>query len=55
MLVNLTPGRVNLMGGHTDYNKGFVLPMALSLGTVVVGKKTELGLCRIITDRQELF
>ena len=29
------PGRVNLMGDHTDYNEGFVLPMAIELECVV--------------------
>jgi galactokinase len=29
------PGRVNLIGEHTDYNEGFVLPVAIELETVV--------------------
>ncbi len=29
------PGRVNLIGDHTDYNLGLALPMAIGLGVTV--------------------
>jgi galactokinase len=34
------PGRVNLIGDHTDYNDGFVLPLAIGRDCRVVGRAT---------------
>ena len=40
-LVARAPGRVNLMGDHTDYNDGFVLPAAIGVETMVAARKRE--------------
>src|ERR1041384_190621 len=46
------PGRVNLIGEHTDYNEGFVMPAAINYSTfVAVGPREG----RIITGRSDHF
>lgn len=38
-VIFFSPGRVNLIGEHTDYNNGFVFPCALNYGTYLLIRK----------------
>lgn len=44
------PGRVNLMGEHTDYNRGFTLPIALPHATYVAVAAREDSMVRIASS-----
>ena len=41
-----SPGRVNLIGEHTDYNEGFVLPASVDKAMIFVVSPRADGLCR---------
>jgi galactokinase len=45
-----SPGRVNLIGEHTDYNGGFVFPCALNYGTYLLIRSIDEHLLRFSTD-----
>ena len=52
--VTTAPGRVNLIGEHTDYTGGFVLPLAIGYSTVCYGrgsivKKSNATKCRVVS------
>jgi galactokinase len=49
-VVAVVPGRVNLMGDHTDYNDGMALPMAIDRYTAVAMRKRDDGDIRVFSE-----
>ncbi|GAM69862.1 galactokinase [Vibrio sp. JCM 19236] len=43
------PGRVNIIGEHTDYNDGFVLPCAINYQTVIAASKRDDNLVKVVS------
>ena len=55
-LICFSPGRINLIGEHTDYNRGYVMPAAVNLGIYAALKANELSICRVYAmDFEEEF
>jgi galactokinase len=57
-IVVWAPGRVNLLGEHTDYNEGFVFPMAIDAGIMMVGAlngSQEVNLYSLDFNAQDSF
>jgi galactokinase len=48
-----SPGRVNLIGEHTDYNGGYVFPCALNFGTTLLVKENHKDIFRFATTNFE--
>ncbi|MGR3808691.1 galactokinase [Pasteurella testudinis] len=46
-LLVYAPGRVNIIGEHTDYNDGFVMPCAIDYGTAISGAKRADSIFRV--------
>ncbi len=44
------PGRINLIGEHTDYNDGLVLPIALRLGVTVEAESRQDRMVHVTSD-----
>lgn len=51
-----SPGRINIIGEHTDYNDGFVFPAAVDKGIIAAMSKTSSDKCiAVASDLNETF
>ena len=48
-LLIFSPGRINIIGEHTDYNEGFVFPAAVNKGIVAALQKSDSKYCTAMT------
>ena len=55
-LIVFSPGRINLIGEHTDYNDGFSFPAAINKGIALAISKNALNVSRVYAiNKEELY
>ena len=55
-LIVFSPGRINLIGEHTDYNEGFVFPAAIDKGIALAIKKSDATVSNVSAfDKDETY
>ena len=55
-LLVFSPGRINLIGEHTDYNDGFVFPAAIDKGIVLAIQKNEENISNVYAlNKEEMY
>jgi len=47
-VVAYAPGRIEVLGNHTDYNEGFVFSAAIDFGTFFAASKSDSTACRLV-------
>jgi len=47
VVYGVAPGRVEVLGNHTDYNGGYVMSAAIDRVTVVAARKSDTAVCRV--------
>lgn len=55
-LIVFSPGRINLIGEHTDYNDGFAFPAAINKGIALAISKSALNVSKVYAiNKEELY
>ena len=55
-LMVFSPGRINLIGEHTDYNEGFVFPAAINMGIALAIQKSDTESSQVYAlDKKEIY